>query len=190
MFASHHWPVWGADDIELQLRQHRDLYRRLHDRTLRYANAGATLDELPSLVEEPSFATENMSVRGYYGSHRHNSKAVYQHYFGWWGGNPADFDTHPPVERGRRFVEAVGGDERAVELGKDAFLTGDYKWAAEVFASVVFSDPKNKGGASSGVFYHASTLQPLSAQGKQRANDDRYRENQDQWKPFGGLRLF
>ncbi|MEM8493703.1 MAG: MBL fold metallo-hydrolase, partial [Pseudomonadota bacterium] len=85
MFASHHWPLWGANDIELQLRQHRDLYRRLHDQTLRYANAGATLAELPSLVKEPSFATENMSVRGYYGSHGHNTKAVYQHYFGWWG---------------------------------------------------------------------------------------------------------
>ncbi|MEO0438895.1 MAG: alkyl sulfatase dimerization domain-containing protein [Pseudomonadota bacterium] len=144
MFASHHWPVWGAEEIEQQLRQHRDLYRSVHDQTLRYANAGATIAELPSLVEEPSFATDNMSVRGYYGSHRHNTKAVYQHYFGWWGGNPADFDAHPPVERGLRFVRAVGGAAKALALGQEAFADGDYRWAAEVLANTVFADPENK----------------------------------------------
>ncbi|MEM8489456.1 MAG: alkyl sulfatase dimerization domain-containing protein [Pseudomonadota bacterium] len=143
LFASHHWPVWGTAQVSTHLRHHRDLYRKVHDQTLRFANAGATRDELPSLVEEPSFATKDLSVRGYYGSHTHNTKAVYQHYFGWWGGNPATFDPHTPVERAKRFVSAVGGESSALKEGKAAFSKGDYRWATEVFGHVVFANPES-----------------------------------------------
>ena len=38
MFASHHWPRWGNENVRDYLALQRDLYRWMHDQTLRYAN--------------------------------------------------------------------------------------------------------------------------------------------------------
>ena len=48
----------------------------------------------------------DFSCRGYYGTLRHNIKAVYQFYLGWWDGNPATYHNLPPVESGKRLVRA------------------------------------------------------------------------------------
>jgi alkyl sulfatase BDS1-like metallo-beta-lactamase superfamily hydrolase len=42
MFAQHHWPRWGKARIVEHLARHRDMYRYLHDQTLRLANRGFT----------------------------------------------------------------------------------------------------------------------------------------------------
>ncbi|MEM1391320.1 MAG: MBL fold metallo-hydrolase, partial [Pseudomonadota bacterium] len=39
VFASHHWPTWGQDNVVTFLRGQRDIYRYVHDQTLRKANA-------------------------------------------------------------------------------------------------------------------------------------------------------
>ena len=54
-----------------------------------------------------SLATEFYN-RDYYGTLRHNSRAVYQYYFGWYDANPANLNPHPPVEAGTRYVELAG----------------------------------------------------------------------------------
>ena len=41
LFASHHWPTWGTDRLVEFLAQQRDLYRYLHDQTLRHAQPRA-----------------------------------------------------------------------------------------------------------------------------------------------------
>ncbi|MGH2831921.1 MAG: alkyl/aryl-sulfatase, partial [Solirubrobacteraceae bacterium] len=35
MFAQHHWPRWGKESVLSYLAAHRDMYRYLHDQTLR-----------------------------------------------------------------------------------------------------------------------------------------------------------
>ena len=40
LFASHHWPRWGADEAARFLTIQRDLYKYIHDQTLRLANHG------------------------------------------------------------------------------------------------------------------------------------------------------
>ena len=46
MFASHHWPRWGNDDVRGFLARQRDLYRWIHDQTLRLANHGHVATEI------------------------------------------------------------------------------------------------------------------------------------------------
>jgi len=46
MFASHHWPRWGNADIVGYLARQRDLYRFIHDQTMRWANHGETAVEI------------------------------------------------------------------------------------------------------------------------------------------------
>ena len=42
VFASHHWPTWGRENIVQYLALQRDLYAYLHDQTLRQLNQGYT----------------------------------------------------------------------------------------------------------------------------------------------------
>lgn len=144
VLASHHWPSWGADNVAAFLTGQRDIYRYVHDQTLRRANSGATMVEAAEAIAEPAFLRERFDPRGYYGSLNHNAKAVYQHYFGWWGGVMADYHRLPHEQSAARYVEAMGGADAALGRGIAAFDTGDYRWAAELFNHVVFADAANE----------------------------------------------
>lgn len=144
VFASHHWPTWGQENVATFLRGQRDIYRYVHDQTLRNANAGASQVEAAEAVEEPGFQAEAFDTRGYYGTLNHNSKAVYQFYYGWWSGVPADYYKRPRVETSPRYVAAMGGSDAVLALGQDAFEGGDYRWAAELLNHLIFAEPDNQ----------------------------------------------
>lgn len=144
VFASHHWPTWGQENVVQFLASQRDIYRYVHDQTLRNANAGATMVEAAEAVEEPEFQAGDFATRGYYGTLNHNAKAVYQHYFGWWGGVPAEYNRLPHEVTAARYVDAMGGTASVLEIGQTAFSSGDYRWAAEVFNHLVFAEPDNQ----------------------------------------------
>lgn len=140
LFNTHHWPTWGNQAVIEMLRNQRDRYRHVHDQTLRLANHGLTLHEIAERLEEPAFTRHDSATRGYYGTLNHNAKAVYQYYFGWWDGVPAHYHQHPPEAAARRYVQAMGGRDQAMQVGIQAFESGDYRWSATVFNHVVFAD--------------------------------------------------
>ncbi len=141
VFASHHWPVWGADRVVEFLTTQRDLYAYLHDQTLRMLNDGLVGPEIAERFVLPPALENAWNARGYYGSVSHNVKAVYQRYLGWFDGNPAHLWEHPPVERATRYVDIMGGADRVVEKARAAYESGDYRWVAEVVNHVVFAEP-------------------------------------------------
>jgi alkyl sulfatase BDS1-like metallo-beta-lactamase superfamily hydrolase len=141
VFASHHWPVWGNDRVLDYLKKQRDAYRYLHDQTLRLANDGATPREIAETLELPESLARFFANRGYYGTVRHNAKAVYQNYFGWYDGNPANLDPLPPVDAAKRYVAAMGGADEVLRKGREAIEQGDERWAAELLNHLVFADP-------------------------------------------------
>ena len=144
--ASHHWPTWGAGKVATLLTNQRDAYRYVHDRTLFLANRGATLHELADQTAEAPVQARDFSTRGYYGTQSHDMKAVYQRYFGWWDGNPANFNPLPPEQSAAKYVALAGGADTLLAAGKDAIKAGDYRWAAEILNKLVFADPANKEG--------------------------------------------
>ena len=143
IFASHHWPQWGSERITRFLIRQRDLYRFIHDETLRLANHGHTLHEIPDMVELPEGLRHDFACRGYYGTLKHNIKAVYQFYLGWWDGKPTTYDALPPQESARRFVRVIGGADAVLTEGRRASEEGDYRWAAEIVDKLVFAEPDN-----------------------------------------------
>ena len=143
MFASHHWPRWGRENVRAYLSIQRDLYRWMHDQTLRFANHGYTAVEIAELLSLPEEFLAESHTRGYYGDLVHNVKAVYQRYLSWYDGNPARLHAHPPVEVGRRYVEFMGGAEALLANARTSFDEGDYRWVAEVVNHLVFADPSN-----------------------------------------------
>ena len=144
VLASHNWPTWGADNVKTYLENQRDTYRFIHDQTMRLANAGYTMHEIAAEIGEPAFMQEDFSTRGYYGTVNHNSKATYQRYFGWWDGNPANLNPHPPEEQAKRYVALAGGADAMIKNADKAYKEGDYRWTATLMNHLVFADPKNK----------------------------------------------
>ena len=143
MFAQHHWPRWGKERVIEHLARHRDMYRYLHDQTLRLANRGLTPTEIAAEVRLPPSLEQTWSCRGYYGTVSHNVRAVYQRYLGFFDGNPAHLDPHPPAEAAWRYVELAGGIDELLAQAHIAFKEGDYRWAAELCSHAVFAEPEN-----------------------------------------------
>ncbi len=145
VFASHHWPTWGRERIVEFLSLQRDLYAYLHDQTLRLVNRGYTGAEIAEMFQMPPALERAWHTHGYYGSVSHNVKAVYQRYMGWFDGNPARLWPHPPEAIGPRYVAAMGGVDRVVELAAAAFESGDFRWAATLLDHAMFTDSGHSG---------------------------------------------
>lgn len=142
-FASHHWPRWGADALRDHLEHQRDLYRYLHDQTMRLANHGHTMLEIAEQLELPASLGDEFFNRGYYGTVSHNVKAVYQKYLGFFDGNPANLHPLPPVEAGKRYVEFMGGADELLRRARGSYADGDYRWVAQVVNHLCFAEPDN-----------------------------------------------
>ncbi|MBY0401812.1 SCP2 sterol-binding domain-containing protein, partial [Myxococcota bacterium] len=141
VFMSHNWPVFGnARSLEF-LKGQRDTYQFIHDQTLRMANQGATPREIAETLELPPPLAKHFANRGYYGTLRHNAKAVYQFYFGWYDGNPANLDPLPPAPLAARYVGAMGGAEAVKAKARAAIEEGDERWAVTLLDHLVFADP-------------------------------------------------
>jgi hypothetical protein len=56
----------------------RDTYKYLHDQTVRLFNQGLTPGEIAEELELPASLQTTFHNRGYYGTTRHNARAVYQ----------------------------------------------------------------------------------------------------------------
>jgi alkyl sulfatase BDS1-like metallo-beta-lactamase superfamily hydrolase len=158
VFASHHWPTWGEDRIVEFLSLQRDLYAYLHDQTLRLLNQGHTGIEIAESFQMPPALHAAWHTHGYYGSVSHNVKAVYQRYMGWFDGNPARLWQHPPEAIAPRYVEAIGGIDRVVEVAQAAFDGGDYRWAVTLLDHAIFTDEHHEGART----LYADTLEQLA----------------------------
>lgn len=144
-FAQHNWPIWGNARIQEFITKHRDVYKYTHDQTVRLINAGYTPREIADMVKLPKSLDDYFGARGYYGDLRHNVKAVYQMYMGIYDGNPANLNPHTPAESAKRYLELIGGADKAVSAAQTAFDKGDYRWAAELLNHAVFGQPDHKG---------------------------------------------
>jgi alkyl sulfatase BDS1-like metallo-beta-lactamase superfamily hydrolase len=144
MFTSHHWPRWGNEDVRGFLSNQRDLYKWMHDQSMRYANHGYVATEIAETLQLPEEFLANDHTRGYYGDLVHNAKAVYQRYLSWYDGNPSNLHRHPPVEAGKRYVDLAGGAEALLANARQAYEKGDYRWVTEVVNHLVFADPDNQ----------------------------------------------
>ncbi|MGL6257807.1 alkyl/aryl-sulfatase [Vibrio sp. WXL210] len=145
-FQSHHWPKWGQANIVDYFKKQRDMYKYTHDQTVRLMNQGYIGSEISEIIQFPDELEYNWSTRGYYGTLRHNSRAVYQRYMGWYSGNPSDLNNLPPTEAAIKYVEYMGGEQATIDKAQKDFAAGNYRWVAEVMKHVVFANPDSEKG--------------------------------------------
>ncbi|EBK2343734.1 MBL fold metallo-hydrolase, partial [Salmonella enterica subsp. enterica serovar Enteritidis] len=142
-FGSHHWPMWGQDNIQKFLKQQRDTYKFIHDQSVRRMNKGMTPGEIAEDITLPTSLSQEFYNREYYGTVKHNARAVYQGYLGWYDGNPAHLDPLPDPQRATAYVDLAGGSNNVLLKAQKAFDEGNYRWAAELLNHLVSVEPKN-----------------------------------------------
>lgn len=152
-FASHHWPLWGQKNINDFLVTQRDTYKFIHDQSVRLMNLGHTPNEIADQITLPAALNKEFHNQGYYGTTKHNSRAVYQNYLGWYTANPAKLDALPEEKAAKRYIEMMGGEEAVLIKAQQQFSeanqqsindgTDTYRWLAELLNHLVFSDDDN-----------------------------------------------
>jgi hypothetical protein len=144
LIAQHQWPTWGGEQIATFLKRQRDMYKFIHDQSVRLLNHGYTPNEIAEILKLPASLANDWSTRDYYGTLSHNAKAVYQKYLVWYDANLANLSPLPPVEQARKAVEYMGGADAVIMRARDDFKAGNYRWVASVMNKVVFADPANR----------------------------------------------
>jgi len=142
-FQAHHWPRWGNASVVDYFKKQRDLYKYTHDQSVRLMNMGYTGEEISEQIKLPPELNNFWPNRGYYGTLRHNSRAVYQRYMGWYNGNPSNLNNLPPEMVGPKYIEFMGGEAEVLKKARGAFDKGEYRWVAEVMKHAVFASPNN-----------------------------------------------
>lgn len=141
VMMSHCWPRFGQSEVKDFLTKQRDIYKYIHDQTVRLMNMGRTPTEIGDELQLPDSLGKEWYNRGYYGTVSHNAKGVYDRYLGWFDGVPANLNPLPTVEAAKRYVELAGGPKKMLAAGQAAAASGDYRWAAEVLQKLVFAEP-------------------------------------------------
>ncbi|KAK5989827.1 Linear primary-alkylsulfatase [Cladobotryum mycophilum] len=148
LFAGHHWPTWGRDEILTLVAEQRDMYTFLHDQTVRLLNLGYNGAEIAEKMVLPPRLQTAWHAQGYYGSVSHDVKGIYQRYMTWFDGNPANLWAHPPTDAGKRYVECFGGIENVIKQGQDYAQAGDLRFAATLLDHAVKAEPTNQAAAN------------------------------------------
>ncbi len=143
-FQSHHWPIWGNAKIIDYWKKQRDMYKYIHDQSVNLMNKGYTGIEISNMIKLPPELDKAWYNRGYYGSVKHDTRAVYQRYMGFYDGNPSTLDQLPPADAAKKYVEYMGGAAAVIQKARMDFDKGEYRWVAEALKHVVFADSGNK----------------------------------------------
>lgn len=120
-----------------RLAEQRDLYRYLHDQTVRLMNLGLTGTEIAEQLRLPSGLENSWHCQGFYGSVSHNVKGIYQKYMTWFDGNPASLWKHTPVAEGIRYVECIGGLSSLCDKAEGYLAKQDFRFAATLLSHAV-----------------------------------------------------
>lgn len=144
LLGSHHWPTWGQRDLVARLAEQRDLYRYLHDQTVRLMNLGLNGTEIAEQLKLPPSLENSWHCQGFYGSLSHNVKGIYQRYMTWFDGNPASLWKHTPAAEGARYVECIGGLSSLCDKAEGYIKNGDLRFAATLLRHAVSAFPDHQ----------------------------------------------
>jgi alkyl sulfatase BDS1-like metallo-beta-lactamase superfamily hydrolase len=139
-YGPHTWPVFGNDNVVAFLEGQRDMYKYIHDQSLRLANQGLTPLEAAEIVRLPDAIGQKWPNRYYHGGLHHNVRAVFHKELGFWDGDPATILPLLPADNAARHVALIGRKKILAE-GRKAIEAADYRWAVQLLHHLVFADP-------------------------------------------------
>jgi alkyl sulfatase BDS1-like metallo-beta-lactamase superfamily hydrolase len=141
LFAQHHWPTWGNERACRFLADQRDLYRTLHDQTVRLMSHGCKAAEIAERLQLPPGVSQRWHNRSYYGTVSHNVKAIVQRYLSWYDAHPASLHALPPVAAAVKTLDYMGGIDTVLQRARADFERGEYRWVAQLMQQAVYAHP-------------------------------------------------
>lgn len=142
-FQSHNWPHWGNDVVNEFMLNTASVYKYIFSQTLMYINQGYTSTEIANMISLPADLEKVWYTRQYYGTLKHNVKAVYQKYMGWYDENPIHLNELEPSEYAKKLVEYLGDTDKVLEMARKDFEKGEYQWVAQITNTIVYAEPDN-----------------------------------------------
>ncbi|MFN3581620.1 MAG: alkyl/aryl-sulfatase [Pseudomonas sp.] len=144
LIAQHHWPIWERDQAKHFLGVQRDLYKFIHDQAVRMMNKGQLPGDIAENIKLPKSLDQEWYARSYYGTLKHNARAIYQRYMGWYDANPANLDPLPPRQNAAKTISYMGGMDQVIARAREDYAKGEYRWVAWVMSQAVFAEPGNQ----------------------------------------------
>ena len=146
LINQHQWPVWGnARARTHRAENHRDLYKYIHDQTLRMMNEGMAPARDCRRADHAAGAGEGLVAAAAITARcpRTRMRSISAIRVGMTAIRPISIRL-PPVEEAKKQVEYMGGADAAIARAREDFKAGNYRWVAQVMDQVVFADPSNK----------------------------------------------
>ena len=137
--------MWGNAKIVDYWKKQRDMYKYIHDQSVQPDEQGLHRHrDRRTWSSCRRSSTSSGTTAATTARCKHNTRAVYQRYMGFYDANPPTLDQLPPEEAAKKYVEYMGGAAAVLQKAKADFDKGEYRWVAEALKHVVFADPNNK----------------------------------------------
>ena len=143
LVSGHNRPISGERVIRETLINYRDAIQYLFDKSIEGMNAGLTREELVAEVKLPDKYANLDYLRPYYGHPDWAVRGIYNHFLGWFDGNPTSLFPLSPSEEARRMIELAGGEERLTNEIRRAMQDNDHQWAAQLCDYLLAIQPEN-----------------------------------------------
>ncbi len=138
----HTRPIIGKEAATGALTDYRDAIDFVFDKTVEGINKGLTPDELVAYVKLPDQLASRPYLREYYGNVEWAVRAIFSGYLGWFDGNPTNLFSLPPMAEAERMATLAGGKEALLANARDALVSGDAQWAAQLSDFLIALDPQ------------------------------------------------
>lgn len=99
LVPAHTSPLAGRDLVDECLAAHRNAVKFVHDQTVRLMNKGMYPDAIVDEVALPAHLASHPTLQEFHGTVEWASRAVFDHYMGWFSGDPVELHPLAPKDR-------------------------------------------------------------------------------------------
>lgn len=143
LVPSHTVPISGHGAVQDALTRYRDAIQWVRDRVIQLANDGRSVDDIAAAVGLPPALAGAPELAERYGQVDWSARAIYDERLGWFDERPERLYPHPPGQRARLYLAAMGGPEAVHARAREALASGDPRWAIELYALLRDAAPED-----------------------------------------------
>jgi len=158
MFNNHLDPLYGREHIASVLEKVADSMQYTHDQTVRMMAKGHTPDVISRTIRLPTTLDNDPDIPQVYGGVEVNVKAVADRYTGWFNGEAEDLLPVTKDELAANMIRDFGRDA-VLARAREAYGSGDYRWAATLASYVWRAENKSRNDA---LYWRTQALKRLA----------------------------
>lgn len=144
MVSGHGLPIFGAERIEMALRDTAELLDSIEDQVLTLMNEGSSLDRVLHEVSVPEHLATKPYLRPVYDHPQFLVRNVWRRYGGWYDGEPDNLLPAPRAEQASEWAALAGGGDRIIARAVALAEEGNLRLACHLIEAAVLADPGSR----------------------------------------------